>query len=172
MERRFDEMDKEQFFNTQYEERVKIINKMLKDSSPKEVAQIIGIPDSTFSKEMMNGDYVYIKRDKKYYKFLRAPNSVATKDNLQSSVATQFIEENLETLRSIISDYNDKKKMLILDERVYNKKAKYVNKSIKMNSDVYEEFVKFCEEKYPYLTIQDLVAQSLLDFIENYNGRE
>ncbi|WP_110114479.1 hypothetical protein [Bacillus sp. CGMCC 1.16541] len=164
-------MNREQFYNTVPEKRVILINEMLKNSSIKEVATNIGVPESSFSKEMTNGDYVYIKRDNQYYKFLRDPNSSITKESLPSADTIQFVEENLETLRDIITVFQKQQDMLVLDERVYNKSKKFVNKSIKMNHDVYEQFVQFCEKHYPYLTIQDLVAQSLLDFIDRYEKK-
>lgn len=160
-------MNKEQFYNTNPDERVGIINEMLKNSSLKEVAKKVGVPESSFSKEMTNGDYVYIKRDNQYYKFIRDKNMIKQNPK-QTQDVINFIEQNIETLKAIIGDRVSVRKMLILDERVYSKQAEYTNKSIKMNGEVYEEFVEFCKEKYPYLMIQDLVAQSLIDFTNRY----
>ncbi|RKQ16445.1 hypothetical protein [Ureibacillus endophyticus] len=160
-------MDREQFYNTHPDERVDIINKMLKNSSLKEIAKKIGVPESSFSKEMTNGDYVYIKRDNQYYKYIRDKNMISN-NHQQSQDVISFIEQNMEVLKAILRHHEDSRNMLILDEQVYSKKAKYMNKSIKMNSEIYDKFVKFCEEKYPFLTLQDLVAQALLDFINRY----
>ncbi|SOC13478.1 hypothetical protein SAMN05880501_107198 [Ureibacillus xyleni] len=160
-------MNKEQFYNTAPQKRVEIINEMLKSSSLKEVAKKVGVPESTFSKEMTRGDYVYIKRDNQYYRFIRDKEMVKQNSEQYQDVIT-FIEQNIETLKVIINDYEGFRKMLILDERVYSKQAEYTNKSIKMNGEVYEEFVEFCKDKYPYLMIQDLVAQSLIDFTNRY----
>lgn len=160
-------MDREQFYNTNPDVRVGIINEMLKNNSLKEVAKQIGVPESSFSKEMTSGDYVYIKRDNQYYKFIRDKNMISH-GHQQSEDVICFLEQNIEVLKSIIKDHENIKNMLILDEQVYSQKAKYMNKSIKMNSEVYNKFVTFCKEKYPYLAIQDLVAQSLLDFINRY----
>lgn len=167
MERRCNKLNKEQFYNTEPDARVVIINEMLKNSSLKEVAKNIGVPESSFSKEMTNGDYVYIKRDNQYYKFLR-DKSMISQSHQQSQEVICFLEQNIEVLKAIIRNHDNIKNMLILDEQVYSQKAKYMNKSIKMNSDVYNKFVTFCKDKYPYLALQDLVAQSLLDFINRY----
>lgn len=43
--------------------RAELINKLLLKKSLNEVAKEIGIPSSSFSKEMTNQDYVYIKRE-------------------------------------------------------------------------------------------------------------
>jgi len=160
-------LDREQFYNTAPDERVVIINELLKNSSLKEVAKKIGVPESSFSKEMTSGDYVYIKRDNQYYKFLRDKNMI-NQNHQQSQDVISFIEQNIEVLEAIIRNHDSIKKMLILDEQVYSQKAKYMNKSIKMNIEVYNKFVTFCKDKYPYLALQDLVAQSLLDFINRY----
>lgn len=125
---------------------------------------------SSFSKEMTNGDYVYIKRDNQYYKFIKNKNMFKQHPE-QFQDVINFIEQNIETLRAIINDYEGFRKKLILDERVYSKQADYTNKNIRMNGEVYKEFVEFCKENYPYLMIQDLVAQSLLDFINRYKNK-
>lgn len=163
-------MNREQFYNTAPHKRVEFINEMLKNSSLKDVAKKIGVPESTFSKEMTRGDYVYIKRDNQYYRFIRDKDMVKQNVDQYQDVIT-FIEQNIETLRVIINDYESFRKVLILDEQVYSNQAEYTNKSIKMNGKVYKEFVEFCKEKYPYLMIQDLVAQSLLDFINRYKNK-
>lgn len=160
-------MNREQFYNTDPDARVAIINEMLKNSSLKEVAKKIGVPESSFSKEMTSGDYVYIKRDNQYYKFIRN-NNLISQNHQQSQDVVSFLEQNIEVLKMIICQYENNSKMLILDEQVYSQKVKYMNKSIKMNNEVYNKFVAFCKEKYPYLALQDLVAQSLLDFINRY----
>lgn len=160
-------LDREQFYNTTPDKRVVIINEMLKNSSLKEVAKQIGVPESSFSKEMIRGDYVYIKRDNQYYKFIRNENMISNNHQPYQD-AINFIEQNIDELKALIRQREDIRNMLILDEQVYSKKAKYTNKSIKMNSEVYDKFGKFCAEKYPFLTIQDLVAQALIDFINRY----
>lgn len=160
-------MDREQFYNTAPDTRVVIINEMLKNSSLKEVAKQIGVPESSFSKEMIRGDYVYIKRDNQYYKFIRNENMISN-NHQPSQDAISFIEQNIDELKTLIRQHENIRNMLILDEQVYSKKAKYTNKSIKMNSEVYDKFVKFCADKYPFLTIQNLVAQALIDFINRY----
>lgn len=44
-----------------------------------------------------------------------------------------------------------------------------------MNSGIYEELSKFCEEYYPHLKTQDVIAQTLIDAMNRYKpecGRE
>lgn len=60
--------------------------------------------------------------------------------------------------------------LLLLDEQIYSKKVNFVTKSIKMNLEIYEEFGRFCEEHYRHLKLQDLIAQSLLDFMKKKTG--
>lgn len=114
-----------------------------------------------FVKNYLNFLYFIINavRDKS----MVVSNNKNPNDNILS-----FIEDNHDTLKNMISDYENRKKMLILDDRVYSHNAKFENKSIKMNNDIHKQFVEFCKKDYPYLTVQDLIAQSLLDFIEKY----
>lgn len=40
-----------------------------------------------------------------------------------------------------------------------------------MNEDIYGTFTHYCVEKFPHFRLQDLIAHSLLDFIEKYVGK-
>ncbi|SOC08278.1 hypothetical protein SAMN05880501_10552 [Ureibacillus xyleni] len=162
-------MNKEQFYSTHPDERVDIINEMLKTRSYSEVAKEIGVPGSSFGKEMQRGDYVYIQRDNKFYKFIRDKTMVVSNNESATDNILSFIKDNQDILKKMISDYEYGNKMLILDERVYSNNAKFENKSIKMNNDIHKQFIEFCKKDYPFLTVQDLIAQSLLEFMEKYS---
>src|SRR5690606_3012072 len=141
---------------------------MLLNRSLNEVAKEIGIPSSSFSKEMTNGDYVYIKRENQYYKFVRD-----LKD-LQSSVTDNdtmlYLNQNIETIKKVISLFQHHTP-LILDEKIYSKQLSYTTKSLKMNDNVYSEFTDFFKSNYPTYRLQDLIAQALLDFIQKYGKK-
>jgi hypothetical protein len=78
-----------------------------------------------------------------------------------------FVQKNLNTLKNIVQLY-EKNKLMLLDERIYDKDARFVNKSIKMNTVIYKEFSKFCDDPYPHLKMQDLIAQALINFMNSY----
>ncbi|UQQ36181.1 hypothetical protein [Paenibacillus polymyxa] len=161
-------MNKESFFTTQHDKRAEEVNKLLQSYSLEEVAEKIGVNYSTFTKEMQAGDYVFIKRDNHYYKFLRDPQSIPTKRQpAMDSEEMSFLKENLEKLRSLVEVKNDKS-ILVLDQRIYSKNSQFLVKSIKMNEDIYGYFTEYCDEKFPHFRLQDLIAHSLLDFIEKY----
>lgn len=161
-------MNKDEFYSIEPDVRVNHINKMLLNRSLNEVAKEIGIPSSSFSKEMTNGDYVYIKRENQYYKFVRD-----LKD-LQSSVTDNdtmlYLNQNIETIKKVISLFQHHTP-LILDEKIYSKQLSYTTKSLKMNDNVYSEFTDFCKSNYPTYRLQDLIAQALLDFIQKYGKK-
>lgn len=158
-------MNKEEFYAIDPDERVEHINKLLLNRSINDVAEEIGISPSTFSKEMTTGDYVYIKRENQYYKFVRDKHTV--KPTVSSNPAISFIEMNLETLRKIVSLYQEQVP-LILDERVYNKNAEFINKNFRLNSTIYEELNHFWETDYPSYRLQDIISQAFIEFTQKY----
>lgn len=159
-------MNKEDFYSTEPDIRVDTINKMLLNRSVSEVAKEIGIPSSSFSKEMTNGDYVYIKRENQYYKFVRDISDFQA--NLETDDATAFVNKNMDTLKKIVSLFKGKTP-LILDESIYVKNADYSNKNVRMNNLIYSEFTNFCGNNYPTYRLQDLFSQALIDFTKTYN---
>lgn len=161
-------MNKESFFTMQHDKRAEEANKLLQSLNLEDVAKKIGVNYSTFTKEMQTGDYVFIKRDNCYYKFLRDPFSAPEKKkNELYSEELNFLKENIEELRELIANNNDKS-ILHLDPKIYSKNSPFSVKSIKMNEDIYSMFTSHCEENFPHFRLQDLVAQSLLDFIAKY----
>lgn len=114
---------------------------------------------------MRKCDYFYHQADRKYYRFIRDEKNI--KGKYGDSEVLSFIQENFDTLKSLIQNCKSSA-FLLLDERVYRSNANFVNKSIKMNSEIYEEFSKFCEDNYPQYQLQHLVAQALIDFMSKY----
>lgn len=161
-------MDKDTFFTTKPSIRIKEVNQLLQKYDLKKVAELIGIPYSTFTKEMRVGDYFYHQSDKQYYPFVRAEEERLKAEQKDESDEISFIKEHFDTLKSLLLMYQSNR-LLVLDERIYSKEAKYENKSVKMNTNLYDEFKKFCEEYYPQYKIQDLICQSLLDFQCKYS---
>ncbi|EST52221.1 hypothetical protein T458_26895 [Brevibacillus panacihumi W25] len=78
----------------------------------------------------------------------------------------RFLCENIDVLKRLIN--SEHRPPLTLDKQIYSNDASFSNKSIKMNEEVYKKFTKHCNEQYPQFRLQDLIAQSLLDFIEKY----
>lgn len=163
-------MNKDEFLTMHPDIRVKEINKMLETMQLPDIAKSLDMPSSSFSSEMQKGDYVYIKRDKKYFKFLRDENNL--KDESKTSDYNEellFIKNNFDVLKNIL--LNQKKdNVLILDEKIYDSKAKFVNKNIKVNDSIYQQFTSICDKQFRHLKIQDLIAQAFVDFIAKYSS--
>jgi len=167
-------MDKNTFITMPPSKRVQEVNKLLQKHDLKEISNILEIPSSTFSKVMREGDYLYHKADKQYYPFVRSEEERITNTHTEDNDETTFIKNNVDTLKKMIQHFKEQG-LLLLDKRIYSKDAKYVNKSIRMNSGIYEEFSRFCEEYYPHLKTQDVIAQTLIDAMNRYKpecGRE
>lgn len=147
------------------EVRVTEINEMLLSMTLKKVSETLDIPYSTFLKEMTTGDYVYIQRENRYFKFVRendyTPQTLFYEDFAEE---LYFIRENLTHFKSMIVTEPELK----ISKKIHNKDAIFSNKSIKMNEEIYANFSSHCQDKFPQFRLQDLIAQSLLDFIEKY----
>src|SRR5690625_4459622 len=160
-------MDKDKFLAMTPAERVRIVNKLLQDHDLRGVAKVLGIPSSSLSKIMREGDYLYHKADKKYYPFVRSEEDRVTSTKNEESNGLSFIEQHKNTLRKIVEQYENTG-LLILDKRIYSNDATFSNKSIRMNNDIYKEFSAFCEKYYPHLKIQHIIAQALIDAMTRY----
>lgn len=163
-------MNANQFYEMDTSKRVTIINKMLEkyeSDALARVAEELGIRYGAFCKEMLKDDYVYIKRENKYYKFIR---EIEHHNKLKNDYLEEldFIRNNLQDLKSLV----DRKKDIsfVLDKKVYSSN-KVVNKTIKISEDIYEEFLSICEAKFNYLKIQDIISQCLLEFINKYKDQ-
>lgn len=160
-------MDKDIFFTMKPSIRVKEVNQLLQKYDLKRVSEIVGIPYSTFTKDMRVGDYFYHQSNKQYYPFVRSEDERVEAEQNDEPDELSFIKEHFDALKGLLQMYQSNK-LLLLDERIYSREAKYENKSVKMNTELYDEFKKFCEEYYPQFKIQDLICQSLLDFQNTY----
>lgn len=169
-------MNKDRFFTMDVDKRAEEINKLLVNSDLKGVADTLCIPYSSFTKEMQKGDFVYIARLNQYFKFIRDKESLGTEKPSDKAITgfqeeLTFIKENMETIKSLVSTVNERP-TLVLDKEIYNTKAKYVNKNLKLNENIYDKFSKLCDNQFPHLKIQDLIAHSLLEFIYKYQEVE
>jgi IS30 family transposase len=156
-------LNREEFITLSPERRVEEVNHLLKKHTLREIAATLNFAYSTFTTEIRNnGEYQYNKKSKQYVK----ANVVGDKKEVNSETIT-FIDENKVILQRLIEMYQSNN-LLLLDERVYSKNAKFENKSIKMNKDIYKEFSLFCDTHYNHLKLQDLISQAILDFTERY----
>lgn len=160
-------MDKDTFFNLTPAKRVQEVNKLLKKHTLKEISSILEVSSGKLSSIMREGDYLYHQADKQYYPFVHSEEERVTSQNMDGNKESAFIKDNLVTLEKIVHQFEEQG-LLYLDKRIYSKDSKYVNKSIRMNNDIYSDFTRFCEEFYPHLKNQDLIAQALLDAMSRY----
>lgn len=167
-------MDKNTIIAMQPSERVKVVNKMLKVQSLEEICEMLGFSSGAFSKIMREGDYIYHKADKQYYPFVRSEEERVKNNNIQQNDELTFIKNHIDTLKIMIQQLESSGNLL-LDKQIYKSDAKYVNKSIRMNSDIYDDFNRFCKDFFPHLKSQDIIAQALIDAMKRYTpliGRE
>lgn len=159
-------MNKDKFLNLENRQRVAIVNDLLKNKAfdLQQVADHIGIKYSTFTKVMQEDDFVYIKRENQYYKFVRDENAISSVENSENEL-TAFLNENLDTLESII-DKHKRNDDFTIDKKIFA--SKLSTKTFRMPEELYQQFVLTCEKKFPHLKIQDIIAQLLSDFSDKY----
>lgn len=165
-------MDKEVFFAMEKNKRAEAVNKLLIGRNQSEVAEIIGVSQSVFSKEMMRDDFTYIARENRYFKFVRSQKDAVglqNQNNSSEGLEMTFLRDNLEKLKQLLNDCEEGL-VLSLDKEIYSHDAVFVNKNIRINQAVYERFISHCSDRFPHLKIQDLVAQSLLEFVSKYSA--
>lgn len=161
-------MDKDKFYSLQKDKRADSINKLLENKDQAGVAELIGISRSAFSKEMTQDDYVYISRENRYFKFIRDIKS-APHTNKAHSPEMDFLSTNLDVLKQILASC-ESGMLLFLNKEIYSNNGTFVNKNIRINQAIYDKFTDNCDKHFPHLKLQDLIAQSLLDFIDKYTS--
>ena len=162
-------MNKDKFIALSNKERVQFVNDLLKNKAftLQQVADHVGVNYSTFTKIMQEDDYVYIKRENSYYKFARDENTII-QNHIAEDEVTLFLKENLELLKTIVAKYNANNDFTI-DKKLFNINSKLSTKTFRMPEDLYQKFVDTCEKEFPYLKIQDIIAQLLVDFTNKYD---
>lgn len=160
-------MDKHTFFAMSPSKRVQEVNKLLQTYSQKEISNMLGIPQSTFSKYMREGDYLYHKGDKRYYPFVRSEEERIKGKTNEESNEIAFIKKHIDALKKVINNIEESG-TLFLDKRIYNENAEIMNKNIRINNEIYKEFSDFCKKYYPHLKMQDIFSQALIDAMQKY----
>lgn len=155
-------MNKDKFLKLNNKDRVAFVNDLLKNKAfdLQQDADHIGINYSTFTKVMQEDDFVYIKRENQYYKFVRDEKVISSVENSEDEL-TAFLNENLDTLKSIIDRHNRNGNFTI-DKKIFA--SKLSTKTFRMPEELYQT----CEKEFPHLKIQDIIAQLLLNFSEKY----
>lgn len=159
-------MDKDKFLNLCSKKRVEVVNELLKNKSfdLQQVADFINVNYSTFTKIMQEDDYVYIKRENQYYKFVRDENVISAINNSADDL-TAYLNENMNVLKQIIEKHKANYDFTI-DKKIFA--SKLSTKTFRMPEELYQQFVLTCEKEFPHLKIQDIIAQLLLDFSDKY----
>lgn len=159
-------MNKDKFLALSSKQRVEVVNDLLKNKGYdlQQVADFISVNYSTFTKIMQEDDFVYIKRENQYYKFIRNPNAISAIDNSADEL-TAFLNENMDILKKIVEKHKANDDFTI-DKKIFA--SKLSTKTFRMPEELYQQFVLTCEKEFPQLKIQDIIAQLLLDFSDKY----
>lgn len=153
-------------------QRVEFVNDLLKNKGfdLQQVAEHIGINYSTFTKLMTEGDFVYIKWDGQYFRFIRDGDTISSIDNSADDF-TVFLHENIDILKAIIEKYKSNDDFTV-DKSIFKSSSKQSVKTFRIPDDLYQKFVDTCETEFPHLKLQNIIAQLLMDFTNKYNHND
>ena len=164
-------MDNKTFNELPDEKKIKTINEMLKNANCKEVAKALGISTSSISKLMTGNQYIHIPGINKYCRYLLDDGDITSIiQGSNKNDVLMFLEEHFETLKQLLV-IPDKAVKMTLDERICRQENRTSNKNIKINDDIYAEFIQLYREKYAYLKVQDVFSQALVEFIIKYQSK-
>lgn len=165
-------MNKDNFLSLSSKERVAYINDLLKNKSLslQEIADQLQISHSSLTKLLQQDDYVYIKRDNSYFKFIRDESQIKTDSTVEDEV-TLFLKENFEQLKAIVAKHNSNDDFTI-DKSIFKSTAKQSVKTFRIPEDLYQKFVETCEKEFPHLKLQDIITQLLVDFTNKYDRND
>lgn len=168
-------MNKSSFTKLTPKQRVEYVNQLLLKEETGELtlaAEHLGFKSSTFGKLMREGDYFYLKAENRYYKFLRDENMIHQEQtNMVDEIA--FIKEHFSTIEKLVSGHfnEEQKPEFRLDRRVIRPKGNMVAKNIRLPEEIYEEFLLVCNDVLPYLRLQDIISQLLVQFIDSQSNQ-
>lgn len=165
-------MNKDDLFTMSSKERVKIVNELLKKEGfdLQKVADYFNINYSTFTKLMQEDDYVYIKRENQYYKFVRDESQIVHNPSSEDDELT-YIKQHFSVLKSLIERHKNNTDFT-LDKRIFDSSSKFTTKNFRISEDIYKQFVKTCEQQFPHLKLQHVISQLLLNFVDQYSPQK
>lgn len=159
-------MNKQELLSMSEDERVMVINDMLKEDSVtkvEDVANRIGMSSSSLGKLMTEGSYCYSRAFKQYV--LRESKKVT----MDKNEIVKYIQENYQTIKRLVEkETKNENNVLVLSQEVVQVNSEYVIRNTKVPKNVNDQFTKLCEEKYQYLKLQDILGQAMWEFIEKY----
>lgn len=167
-------MTSDEFANMDTTKRVIMVNQLLskeKSDALKNVAKKLGLNYSSFTKEMRKEDFSYNQSKRQYEKIISVEDFQKIKGELNQNddQVYSYLSDHFDDLKRLLSESNQS---LNLDKSVYDPNAKLVIKSIKVNNEIYSQFILLCETEFPHLKLKDLVSQALLDFTKNYSPKK
>lgn len=165
-------MNKDNFSTMSSKQRVKAINDLLKmeGNDLQKVSEFVGINYSTFTKIMQEDDYVFIKRDNQYYKFIRDEKKIVETSN-NDNLELNYLIENFSLFQSLI-DRHKRNCDFFIDNKLFQTDSKSSTKTFRIPEELYKEFSKACKQNFPYLNIQDVIGQLLLNFVDEYSNKK
>ena len=179
-------MNKEQFNNLDFMEKIEYLNNKLKEGQTViRIREDIGIGEKALQREVKANGYRYNSKTKQYMTTTEIlPTIVADKTIIAGNENTfvvpkqqkqilGYLENNFEVLQEFLEKYKSTTRATteittnhivinLVDDKHLNPKPK----SIRINEFVYQDWQQFCETKH--YSKQDLISMALKEYMNKY----
>ena len=180
-------MNKDQFNNLNFMEKIEYLNNKLKEGQTViRIREDIGIGEKALQREIKANGYKYNNKERQYMPTTESTTKTTTEisptivvdENTfvvpkQQQQILGYLENNFEVLQEFLEKYKSTTKATtetttnhivinLVDDKHLNPKPK----SIRINEFIYQDWQKFCDTKH--YSKQDLVSMALKEYMEKY----
>lgn len=180
-------MNKDQFNNLDFMEKIEYLNNKLKEGQTViRIREDIGIGEKALQREIKANGYKYNNKERQYMPTTEAttkstteilPTIVVDENTIvvpkQQQQILGYLENNFEVLQEFLEKYKSTTKATtetttnhivvnLVDDKHLNPKPK----SIRINEFIYQDWQKFCYTKH--YSKQDLISMALKEYMEKY----
>lgn len=183
-------MNKDQFNNLDFMEKIEYLNNKLKEGQTViRIREDIGIGEKALQREIKANGYRYNNKERQYIPTTEAttkttteilPTIVEDKNTIvgdentfvvpkQQQQVLRYLENNFEVLQEFLEKYKSTTRATtnhiiinLVDDKHLNPKPK----SIRINEFIYQDWQEFCDTKH--YSKQDLISMALKEYMEKY----
>lgn len=184
-------MNKDQFNNLDFMEKIEYLNNKLKEGQTViRIREDMGIGEKALQREIKANGYKYNNKERQYMPTTKTTTKTTTEilptivvdENTfvvpkQQQQILGYLENNFEVLQEFLEKYKSTTKATtkattetttnhivinLVDDKHLNPKPK----SIRINEFIYQDWQKFCDTKH--YSKQDLISMALKEYMEKY----
>lgn len=152
----------EEFLSLDIEEQLKWLNKQRGTKKLKVIEVELGAKAYVIEKPIKSAGYKYDNNLKRYV--LQQGNN-----GQHENETLNYLEKHLATIKSLVQKEEsvDMSNELTIDKLILSNRV-YKSKGLKVQEDVYAQFVELYKQHYQQYKLQDIISQALLEFCQRY----